>query len=88
MWISCKFPSGGNFKYTITRYSKKLEFAFSNDPEENDKQLKIFNLWIKVNTTTYGELFSKLHGLSLMCNTGKELITLMKKDYVNRSKIN
>ena len=86
MWISCKFSSGGNFKYTILRYQKKLELAFSNDPHEGGEQLKIFNKWLKKSLTgTFGEQFNRLHALCLTCNTGKQLITLMKKDYDTRS---
>ena len=85
MWISGKFPSGGKFKYIVRRYETKLTVAFSNDPDEGKEQMKTFQLWLKANLTTYGEQFNKLHALCLMCNTGKELITLMKKDYGNRS---
>jgi len=79
MWISCKFPSGANFKYRVTRYDSRLEFAFSNDDDEAKTQMKIFNDWIKRNyTTSYGNLFKDLEKLCLTCNTGKELITKMK----------
>ena len=79
MWISCKFPSGANFKYRITRYDSRLEFAFSNDDDEAKVQIKTFNEWLKKNhTTSYGDLFNKLENLCKVCNTGKELITKMK----------
>jgi len=78
MWISCKFPSGANFKYRVTRYDSRLEFAFSNDDNEAKEQMTIFNSWIKRNhTTSYGNLFNDLESLCERCNTGKELITLM-----------
>jgi len=81
MWLSCKFPSGGNFKYTIRRYEKKLELAFSNDSEELKVQVKVFTKWAKTaGKQTYGEMFNKLHALCLVCNTGKDLINLMIKD--------
>jgi hypothetical protein len=82
MWISCTFPSGGWFKYRITRYSKELEVAFSNNTEELKTQRKVFYEWLNVNSiTSYGDMFEKLQDLCLVCNTGKELITLMNKNY-------
>jgi len=79
MWISCQFPSGANFKYRVTRYDSRLEFAFSNDDAEMRSQMKIFNEWLKKNhTTSYGDLFDKLETLCEGCKSGKELITKMK----------
>jgi len=79
MWISCKFPSGGNFKYRVTRYDSRLEFAFSDDDNEAKKQLSIFNAWIKTkHTSSYGNLFKALQNLCEKCNTGKQLITNME----------
>lgn len=78
MWISCLFPTGGNFKYTIRRYETKLEFALSNDDDESREQIKIFKQWIKRNTTTYGELFLRLEQICITCKSGRELITKMK----------
>ena len=75
MWISCLFPSGGNFRYTITRYSKKLELAFSNDSGECKIQAKILQDWLEAQDMSYGDLFNKLEGLCASCNTGQELIT-------------
>jgi len=80
MWISCQFSSGANFKYTVTRYNSKLEFAFSNDDDEAKIQMMIFNEWLKKNhTTSFGNLFKDLEKLCKRCNTGKDLITLMSK---------
>ena len=80
MWISCKFPSGANFKYRVTRYDSRLEFAFSNNDDEAKTQMKTFNEWLKKNhTSSYGNLFKDLEELCMKCNTGKELITLMQK---------
>ena len=87
MWISCKFSSGGNFKYVVRRYETKLEVAFSNDRDEIETQVETFKIWLKhsLANTSYGAQFNKLHALCLVCNTGKELINLMKKDYGKRS---
>lgn len=86
MWISCKFPSGANFKYRVTRYNSTLEFAFSNDDSEAKTQMKIFNDWIKRNhTSSYGNLFKDLQSLCETCNTGQQLITLMNKDHGKNS---
>lgn len=74
MWFSCLFPSGGNFRYTITRYSKKLELAFSNDDTELQIQSQIFQDWIDTQDMSYGDLFNKLEDLCASCNTGQELI--------------
>jgi hypothetical protein len=79
MWISCDFPSGARFKYCITRYNDKLDFAFSNDEKECNTQMKIFTEWLKHNKKmSYGNLFKELKTLCEGCNTGKDLITKMK----------
>jgi len=78
MWISGEFPTGGNFKYRVRRYDTTLEVAFSNDPTEGEKQMRVFNDWIERNTTSYGCLFNKLEELCNTCESGKELITKMK----------
>jgi len=78
MSISCRFPSGGRFKYRVTRYDTKLEIAFSNVASEAKVQIKIFLKWLKDNhTSTYGSLFDKIESLCKGCKTGKELIKLM-----------
>ena len=78
MWISCRFPSGGYFKYLVRRYDTKLEFAFSNDDNVARDQIAVFNEWIKRNhKSSNGNLFKKLETLCLSCITGKELITKM-----------
>ena len=79
MWISCQFPSGANFKYRVTRYDTKLEFAFSNDDAEAKTQITIFKEWLEENhTTSYGDLFNDLETLCLTCKSGQELISKMK----------
>lgn len=79
MWISCNFPSGGRFKYRVTRYDDRLDFAFSNDEEECKTQMKTFTQWLERNKkSSYGNLFNKLESLCEGCNTGNELITKMK----------
>ena len=79
MWISCMFPSGGNFKYRITRYDSRLTIAFSDNEPESKGQMETFQAWLKRNhTTSYGNLFKELEALCLTCKSGKELIKQMK----------
>lgn len=75
MWISCTFPTGGQFEYIVTRYSKTLKLEFSSDPK---RATNIFQDWIKTNTTSYGCLFNKIEELCNTCESGIELITKMK----------
>jgi hypothetical protein len=79
MWISCHFPSGGNFKYRVRRYDTTLEFAFSNSDELRASQLSVFTKWISANhTTSYGDLFQKIEEICNTCISGKQLISKMK----------
>ena len=79
MWISCQFPSGSRFKYRVTRYDTRLEFAINNDDNEAKTQMGIFKEWIKANnTTSYGDLFTKLETLCEGCVSRKDLINKMK----------
>jgi hypothetical protein len=77
MWISCRFPTGEYFKYKILRYKTVLDFHLnvSNDG------LNLFRDWVNDSKhPTYGAVFNRLHALCLVCNTGKDLINLIKKD--------
>jgi len=78
MSMTVKFKSGANFKYSIGRSGKKLQLAFSNDSNELKNQMEIFQLWLKKENLTHEERFSKLETLCNKCNSGKELIELMK----------
>ena len=80
MWISCTFPSGGNFKYRVTRYDSRLTIAFSDNEPEGKLQMETFQAWLKrTHTTSYGNLFKELERICNTCTSGKELIGLMKK---------
>ena len=83
MWITCKFSSGGHFKYRITRYDSTLTLALGKNDHESNIMMKIFNDWVnKYGKKSYGDMFKKLEGLCNLCTNGYMLIDLMNEKKV------
>jgi hypothetical protein len=79
MSISAKFPSGANFKFSIGRSGERLELAFSNNDSELKEQIRIFMNWMKFRDgEKNADRFDRLEELCKKCQSGKELINLMK----------
>ena len=76
MWFSCRFKTGGFFKFTVTRYSTELTGASLGNDIDDD--LDVVLRWIsKRHTTSVGNLFKDLERICKRCNTGLDLINTM-----------
>jgi len=78
MWIKCQFPSGGGFKYRVTRYDSTIEMSFGETQKEVNEMGEIFKRWVETEFTSYGDQFKKIEALCVKCNSGYDLIKLMK----------
>lgn len=79
MWISCKFPDGSMFKYTVMRHGTDLTIDLKNVPIPIEDQRQIMLDWLELNYTwSYNNLFDKLSGISVRCHTGRQFILSIK----------
>ena len=78
MWFQCRFETGGQFRFKVTRYSSELTGTSMGG--DIDEDLHVILEWItKRHTSSYGNLFKDLEKVCRRCNTGLDLIELMKK---------
>lgn len=77
--VVARFPSGGSFRFSITRVGERLSWEGSGDPVKARAEMLAFYAWAKARAgETHGQIIDRVEALSKTCNSCGQLIEKMR----------